>query len=529
MAAKNVKTILPTRQRFTEAPAGVPANRKVAGYARVSTDHEEQETSYEAQVKYYTDYIKNHDGWDFVSVYTDEGISATNTFHRDGFKSMVQDALDGKIDLIVTKSVSRFARNTVDSLQTIRKLKEYGVEVYFEKENIWTLDSKGELLITIMSSLAQEESRSISENVTWGKRRSFENGKVSVCYSRFLGYDRKPGKEGGLIVNPEQAKTVQLIFRLFLEGYSPAAIAHKLTTLEMKTATGLTRWERSTIVNILSNEKYKGDALLQKKFTVDFLTKKIKKNEGEVASYYIEGDHEAIIPPETFDIVQAELERRKESAKKHSGKSIFSGKIICGECGAAYGPKIWHSNDKYRKVVWRCNEKYGDDRKPCSTPVLTEDEIQKFAVQGLNKAFADKKELLENAEAIREMLLNTSALEEKAAEMEAKENVLAEKAKALINENASVAQDQGEYREKYEAMVGEYKATGELKKHILDEVGQRKARAYAIGHYIKELESADEKILSFHGDMWSSLVDHMTVYSKEDIRLTMKDGTEVKI
>ena len=223
----NVTVIPATRNIHTGVRKDAVAKRKTAGYARVSTDSEEQLTSYEAQVDYYTNYIKSRPEWEFVNVYTDEGISATDTRHRSGFNQMVQDALDGKIDLIVTKSVSRFARNTVDSLTTVRKLKEKGVEVYFEKENIYTLDSKGELLITIMSSLAQEESRSISENVTWGKRKRFADGKVSLAYSSFLGY--RKGEDGQMEVVPEEAETVRLIYRLFMQGQTPYAIAKYLT------------------------------------------------------------------------------------------------------------------------------------------------------------------------------------------------------------------------------------------------------------------------------------------------------------
>ena len=207
--AKNITVIPATLDRHTGISSDIHYKRRVAGYARVSTDSEEQLTSYEAQVDYYTQYIKANPEWQFVAVYTDEGISATNTKHRDGFNRMVQDALDGKIDLIVTKSVSRFARNTVDSLTTVRKLKEKGVEVYFQKENIYTLDSKGELLITIMSSLAQEESRSISENVTWGQRKRFADGKVSMPYRHFLGY--RKGADGLPEIVPEEAELVRRI------------------------------------------------------------------------------------------------------------------------------------------------------------------------------------------------------------------------------------------------------------------------------------------------------------------------------
>lgn len=225
-AARSVTVIPPTINPLTHLSKVAVQKRRVAGYARVSTDSDEQFTSYEAQVDYYTQYIKRNPEWEFVKVYTDEGISGTNTKHRIGFNEMIADAMSGKIDLIVTKSVSRFARNTVDSLVTIRKLKEKGVEVYFEKENIYTFDGKGELLLTIMSSLAQEESRSISENVTWGQRKRFADGKVSVAYSRFLGYDKGP--DGRMVINPAEAETVKKIYRLFLEGMTPYGISRQL-------------------------------------------------------------------------------------------------------------------------------------------------------------------------------------------------------------------------------------------------------------------------------------------------------------
>ena len=270
--AKSVTTIPATLSRFTAAPINSTKKRRVAAYARVSTDNEEQLTSYEAQVDYYTNYIQGRDDWEFAGVYTDEGITGTNTKKREGFKSMVADALAGKIDLIITKSVSRFACNTVDSLTTIRKLKEHCVEVYFEKENIWTFDSKGELLLTIMSSLAQEESRSISENCTWGQRKRFADGKVTVSFKRFLCYDMGPDRN--LVVNPEQAKLVKRIYGMFLLGKSPFQIASTLTEEGIPSPGGKDHWNASNIRSILTNEKYKSDALLQKTYTVDFLRRK---------------------------------------------------------------------------------------------------------------------------------------------------------------------------------------------------------------------------------------------------------------
>ncbi len=281
-------------KKVTVIPASIPqfslntvqrkSRRKVAGYARVSTDKDEQFSSYEAQVDYYTSYIKSRDDWEFVEVYTDEGISGTSTRNREGFKRMIADALSGKIDLILTKSVSRFARNTVDSLTTIRQLKEKGVEVYFEKENIHTFDSKGEMLITIMSSLAQEESRSISENITWGVRKRFADGKVTVPYKSFLGYDK--GEDGNLIINEKEADIIRMIYGLFLAGKSVNGIAADLTDMKIPTPRGNTRWNPSTVRSILTNEKYTGDAILQKTYCPDFLTKKRKINHGEVPKYH---------------------------------------------------------------------------------------------------------------------------------------------------------------------------------------------------------------------------------------------------
>ena len=345
-------TMIPaTMNPITRMPSTVIRKKRVAGYARVSTDSEEQFTSYEAQIDYYTQYILGHSDWEFVKVYTDEGISGTNIKKREGFNNMIDDALAGKIDLIVTKSVSRFARNTVDSLVTVRRLKEKGVEVYFEKENIYTLDSKGELLITIMSSLAQEESRSLSENVTWGQRKAFSDGKLRLPYSRFLGYCKGP--DGLPQIVPEQAEIVKRIYRLFIGGMTTFAVAKQLTAEGIPTPGGKQNWQPSTIESILRNEKYKGDALLQKEFTVDFLTKIKKKNEGEVPQYYVENSHPAIVTPEEWDAAQNELDRRKILGRKYSGTGIFASRLVCADCGEYFGAKTWHSNDKYRKLVWR--------------------------------------------------------------------------------------------------------------------------------------------------------------------------------
>lgn len=518
-------TIPATISRYTATPINSKKKRRVAGYARVSTDHEDQTTSYEAQVAYYTDYIKSRDDWEFVAIYTDEGISATNTKKREGFKAMIADALAGKIDLIVTKSVSRFARNTVDSLTTVRQLKEEGIEIYFEKENIWTLDSKGELLITIMSSLAQEESRSISENVTWGHRKRFADGKVSFAYSRFMGLD-KDKETGKIVVNPEQAEVVRLIFRLFLEGRTPHSIASELTKRGIKTPGGKDVWNQQTVRRMLSNEKYKGDALLQKEFTVDFLQKKMKKNEGEVPQYYVEGNHEAIIDPAVFDMVQAELAKRSKGGSRYSGVSIFSNKIKCTDCGGWYGSKVWHSTDRYRKIVYHCNRKYNSEK--CQTPHVTEEEVKKAFVSAYNQLVTEKREIIANTELIRKALCATDALREEKTHLEEEITVLVEMTQNIINENARIAQDQDEYQKRYEGLVQRYDEAKARYDEVVKAISAKEAKGEQLAGFIRTLRSQEGVLKEFDSSLWGSMVDFVTVSRDKAMIVTFRDGTEIQ-
>jgi len=258
--------------------------------------------------------------------------------------------------------VSRFARNTVDSLTTIRKLKEN-----------------------------KEESRSISENCTWGQRKRFADGKVTVPFKRFLGYDR--GEDGNLVVNEEQAAVVRRIYGLFLQGRSPYAIAKILMADGIPSPGGKKTWASGTVKSILTNEKYKGDALLQKVYTVDFLSKKKKVNEGEVPQYYVEGNHPAIISPQEFDAVQKQMTVRHPGKNRQSCVSTFSSKIKCGDCGSWYGSKVWHSTSKYRKTIWQCNHKF--DGEKCGTPHLDEETIKGLFVKAANILLTEKDEIIE--------------------------------------------------------------------------------------------------------------------------------------
>ena len=523
--AKQVTKIPATVSQFTAAPINAKVRRKVAGYARVSTDHDEQLTSYEAQLDYYTALIKGHEDWEFAGMYSDEGITGTSTKKREGFQTMVSDALAGKIQLIITKSVSRFARNTVDSLSTIRKLKEHGTEVFFEKENIWTFDSKGELLITIMSSLAQEESRSISENVTWGHRKRMADGKVAVAFSRFLGYDR--GEDGNLVLNPEEAKTIRFIYGEFLAGLSFHAIAGKLTEMGVKTPSGKDRWSQGTVKSILQNEKYAGNALLQKSYTADFLTKKQVPNRGEVPQYFVKDNHEAIIEPAIFDRVQ-DMIRERSMKKGYSGVSIFSSRIKCGCCGAWYGSKVWHSTDKYRRVVWQCNSKF-KDKTHCQTPHLTEDEIKAAFLRLVNILITDRKWILAELRTVRDTLSGAAELESEQKRLAEQLNADADAVQNLIAENARVAQNQKEYALRYDALASRFEDTRARYEQVTAEIAARGIRRREFDRFIRALEKLPDLVTEFDEALWGSLVDCLTVNARDDLAFTLTSGMEIKV
>jgi DNA invertase Pin-like site-specific DNA recombinase len=376
----------------------------MAAYCRVSTAQEEQLSSYENQVKHYKKFIGESKVYEMAGIYADEGISATNTKKRDKFNQMIMDCRQGKIDMIITKSISRFARNTLDCLNYVRELRELGIGVIFEKENINTLDAKGEVLLTILSSLAQDESRSISENSTWGIRKRFEAGQHKMATKRFLGYDTD--EKGKLIINPEQAKIVERIYEEYLNGKTVNHIKRDLEREKIKNWNGKAKWESSTIKSMLRNEKYKGDAILQKSYTVDFLTKKREKNNGQLRKYLIEDDHEAIIDPLIWEAVQLEYSRRKGYLREHKmhsyahrpEKNPFTGKVICGSCNKAYRRKGWKTNKGYRKV-WQCQGRYREKGvMVCPNRHIDEETLEKALIISWNSLLDGKEEMLKKWE-----------------------------------------------------------------------------------------------------------------------------------
>ena len=496
--------------KISRVDLAVPALKKrkqAAAYARVSVESEKMNHSLSAQVSYYSSLIQKNPEWEYAGVYADDFVSGTGTAKRDEFNRILVDCEAGKIDIILVKSISRFARSTVDLLETVRHLKDIGVEVRFEREHISSFSGDGELMLTILASFAQEESRSISENVTWGQRKRFADGKVSFAYSRVLGLDKGP--DGTIVVNTEQAETVLLIFSLFLEGMSPHSIAAELTRRGIKTPGGKDVWNQQTVRRMLSNENYKGDALLQKEFTVDFLTKKMKKNEGQVPQYYVEGNHEAIISPAVFDMVHAELEKRRGGGSCYSGVSIFSNKIKCMDCGGWFGSKVWHSTDQYRKVIYRCNRKYSGEK--CQTPHVTEDEVKAAFVSTYNQLVIEKKEIIANAEVIRRTLCRTDDLEAEKRVLEEEMPIAAERAQGMIAENARIAQNQDDYQERYESLVERYNAAKTRYDEVVDAIAAKVVQSERLSGFIGTMQAQQGILTEFDKRLWSSMVDYVTV------------------
>ena len=394
----NVTFIPAKRQVGNNIKKAEKPKLRVAAYCRVSTDSDEQATSYDAQIEHYTEYISKNPEWVLAGIFADDGITGTNTKKRDEFNRMIDECHAGNIDMIITKSISRFARNTLDCLKYIRELKDKNIPVYFEKESINTMDSKGEVLLTIMASLAQQESQSLSQNVKMGIQYRYQQGKVQVNHNRFLGYTKD--SDGNLVIEPEQAEIVKRIYREYLEGKSMDKIAAGLEADGILTGAGKERWHPSTIKKILTNEKYIGDALLQKTYTTDFLTKKRIKNNGTMPQYYVEGDHEAIIPKDIFLLVQEELARRRrvhttENGKRrcYSCKHCFAQIVFCGECGEYYRRVHWN-NRGCRSIVWRCCSRLENTGHACRSRTVNEAILEQVVVDAINQVLCQKNDFL---------------------------------------------------------------------------------------------------------------------------------------
>ena len=388
MRVKEVKKI-PATRNFLEKDRKAILN--VGAYCRVSTDTEEQQGSYNSQVNHYTEKIKSTPGWRFVKVYGDEGISGTNADNRPGFQEMMQDCENGKIDLTITKSISRFSRNVTVTLEVARKLRDKGIGIFFEKENLNTLHYTSESLLAIFSSLAQAESESMSENIKMGREYRYKQGECCYNMGKIFGFNQD--SNGIVTINEEQAIVVRLMYDGYLNGMSIGGIIKDLQERKIPSPTGKEKWSPGTVERILSSEKYKGDFLARKTFTVDPISKKKKKNTGQVSQYLITNHHPAIIEPEKFDMVQSEMTRRgcikKNDKKKHygkySGKFPFNNLIICGDCGAKYRRTMWVEKNGEKKPVWRCVNRIQNGKTYCRRSVSISDTyLTKKTVEAIN-------------------------------------------------------------------------------------------------------------------------------------------------
>ena len=397
--AERIVEVIPATWNPTDESAGEIRKLRVAAYCRVSTELEQQQSSYDIQIEYYTRHIMQNPNWIFAGVFADDGRSATNTFRRDDFNQLMDQCLKGKVDMVITKSISRFARNTVDCISWVRKLREKNVAVYFEKENLNTLDDSTEMILTILSSQAQEESRAISTNVKWGYARKFEKGESTG--QRSYGFRKAP--TGEMCIVEEEAAVIRNMARWFLDGDSLERIKHRLEDAGIETTTGKKTWSTGTIYNILTNEKIMGDVLLQKTFTADYLTKRRVKNSGQQKQYYVKNHHEAVIPKTVYYKIQEEIARRSSLKKAgtrkgktaqgvYSSKYALTGIMVCNECGAHYRRTTWAKNGK-KVIVWRCINRLEHGTKRChESPTLKEEVIQEAIMGKLHSLSIDQEE-----------------------------------------------------------------------------------------------------------------------------------------
>lgn len=533
MAQKAVKKIIKIEPVSSTSESGTIRKKRVCAYCRVSTGTADQKNSFESQVSYYTRMIEEKEGWVMAGIYADEARSGTKVVRRDDFQQMLHDCRQGKIDLILTKSIARFARNTVDSIKAVRELKALGVAVYFEKENINTLGDGGEMLITILSSQAQEESRNLSENVHWGYVRQFENGVVYVNHNKFLGYTKD--EDGNLVIVPKEAELVRRIFRLYLEGLSCMKIAERLTSEGILTVTGKNGWHATVIHKMLSNEKYMGDALLQKTYTVDFLMKKRVLNKGIVPQYYIEGNHPAIVPRELFYKVQEEKARRANVYRpakkkgttirgKYSSQYVLSDIMICRECGQPYRRQVWVNNG-IKKPVWRCYSRLNSGTKKCKhSPSLEEKTLHRAIMEAINSVVEDKGEFVD---AFRENVIRILGSYSENVEPTEYDEEIDNRQKqmlALIEDSAKAECADEEFDRVYREIADQLKDLKKKRAKLLQEKQLSEAyeqRVEGVDTYVKKASYLKRQ---FDDELVRRLIKTIKVISSDKIEIQFHSG-----
>jgi len=528
-------TVIPPKPEFSGDNRIDIRPKRVAAYCRVSTDKEQQEHSFETQKEMYTDMIMMKPNWQMAGIYADEGITGTIAKKRPDFMRMIEDCRKGKIDIIITKSVSRFSRNNLDCLLYVRELKELGIPVIFEKEGINTLQVSSELLITLFSGLSQAESESISMNVKIGKRQSLKNGNVPFCYKSFLGYQK--GADGNPEIVPDEAKIIRRIYEEYLAGKSLNDIAKSLMSDGILSPRGKTVWTSKVIMSILSNEKYKGDALLQKTYIADCISKKSKKNNGELPMYYIENNHPAIIERKMFDKVQEEISRRNSKRKvrqkgtktelgKYSSKSALSELLFCGNCGTPYRRVTWTIRGK-KKVVWRCISRLDFGTKYCqNSPSIEESALQNAIAEAITKKAKTEGANVDRISHHFKMYQD----KQDAGSIIAKKNRLNEliqSIEALTNMDNEAAQN-GDFDSQFEQLYNEMYTL----KDELDEIEKQQAKLNKSPDTLDEIEVIIKGLknhpVEYNDQAVRQLISCIKVISADQIEIQFKDGMLMK-
>ena len=504
---------------------------RVAAYCRVSTKQEEQLNSYENQVQHYTERINSENGWTLEGIYADKGISGTSVKNRDEFNRMIRRCKQGKIDMIITKSIARFARNTVDCLKYVRLLNDLGVDVYFEEQGIHSNQPGAEFYITIYGSIAQSESENISANIKWGKAQSAKEGKVIFQYKNFLGY--RKGEDGQPEIVPEEAETIRLIYDRFLAGDSLKGIAELLKKKGIKSPTGKAQWQFSTIQSILSNEKYKGDAIINKTYITDCISKKVRINNGERPKYYVENSHPAIIDSATFGRVQEELARRsgkrkvRQKAKteqgKYSSKYAMTELLVCGECKTPYRRCTWTAGGK-KKIVWRCINRLDYGKKYChNSPTIEESILQKAVMTAIMETANQNTEVLRTLKLHIGMGLegeksndNSLDLQVRIAEIDAEfrkmlDRVSTETVEAFDEETATRLMNEKSRLQQQLESIADAEQRRENAKSRLDDI-------YTI------LDGIKNRPMEYDDQIVRQLLECVVVDSKEQITVIFKGG-----
>lgn len=492
---------------------------RVAAYCRVSTDSEDQLNSYKSQVAYYTELIKKNKEWAMAGIFADEAITGTQVTKREDFQRMINECMNGEIDMVITKSISRFARNTLDTLKYVRMLKEKNIAVYFEDEKINTLTMDGELLLVVLSSVAQQEVENISANVKKGLKMKMKRGEL-VGFQGCLGYDYHP-EDKTITVNQEEAKIVQYIFNRYIEGAGGSVIGKELENLGYKTRYGSSSWAQSTVIGIIKNEKYKGDLLMGKTFTVDPISKRRLENFGEEDKFYIRDHHEAIISEETFEKAQAILKRRNQNRVKLSDGNIkrekfsrqyaFSCMLECGFCGATLTRRNWHSGTEYSKVIWQCVTATKKGKKFCpDSKAIPEKAIEDAFVESYRILCSDNKEVLEEFLKRMEDNLNSSSVNKKISKIDKEITTLAEKKNKLVDMRLEDLIDKVAYETKYADLVVNQENLIEDRKKLVEASENEKDIKRRLKEFKKTLEQ-NEVLDEFDRYVFESVVEKVII------------------